>query len=80
MDVDGLVKLPMLSVNMKKDQSIQVSLPCPECESLEKSMCEVMVGDFSFSDSDTEEASVNEKYLHNNCDFFYLSFVFIYLI
>ena len=59
--VDGLVKLPMLNKAMKKDQSVQVSVPCPECESLEKSMSEGMLGDFSFSDSETEEGSASEK-------------------
>ena len=28
--VDGLVKLPMLNVEMKKDESVQVSVPCAE--------------------------------------------------
>ena len=60
-DVDGLVKLPMLHVEVKKEESVQVSVPCPECESLEKSMSEGMVGDFSFSDSETEEGSTSEK-------------------
>ena len=29
-DVDGLVKLPMMNVEVK-DQSVQVSVPCPDC-------------------------------------------------
>ena len=48
----------MMNVEEKEDQSIQVSLPCPDCESLEKSMCE---GDLSFSDNETEEGSASEK-------------------
>ena len=35
-DVDRLVKMPMIS--MKKDESVQVDLPCPDCVLLE--MCE----------------------------------------
>ena len=30
-DVDRLMKMPMVSHDMKKDESIQVSLSCPEC-------------------------------------------------
>ena len=36
--------MPMINVDMNKEQSIQVSMPCPECESLEKSMSEGMHG------------------------------------
>ena len=36
LDVDRLFKLPMVSCDMKKDESAQVNLPCPECVSLEK--------------------------------------------
>ena len=54
-DVDGLVKLPMVvSHRLKKDESVQVSLPCLECEALEKSISEGMVGDVSFSESEME--------------------------
>ena len=50
-DVDGLVRLPMvMSHCLKKDESVQVTLPRPECESLEKLSSENKVGDdFSFS-------------------------------
>ena len=52
-DVDGLVRLPMvMSHSLKKDESVQVTLPHFECESLEKSSSENKVGDdFSFSGS-----------------------------
>ena len=36
-DVDRLVRMPMVSYGMKKDESVQVNLPCPECVSLEES-------------------------------------------
>ena len=54
--------MSMINVDMKKEQSVQVSTPCPECESLEKSMSDGMVGDFSFPDSnEVEEDSANDK-------------------
>ena len=54
-DVDRLVRMPMVSYGMKKDESVQVNLPCPECVSLEKSLSDGMVGeDFSLSDSGME--------------------------
>ena len=59
-DVDGLMKLPMLAHEMKKDVSIQVSVPCPECELMEKSVMEGMGEEVSFSDSE-EEDSASEK-------------------
>ena len=51
-DVDGIVKLPMVVKNGRRDEGVQVSLPCPDCVLLEKSLEEDMVGeDFSFADS-----------------------------
>ena len=61
-DVDGMMKLPMFSPGLKKDESVQVSLPCPECVSLEKSLSDGMVGkDFSFSDSEMEGDSTTSQ-------------------
>ena len=60
-DVDGLRQLPMLKYDRKQDACVQVSLSCPDCVSLEKSMSEGMVGeDFSFSDSEMEGDSSEE--------------------
>ena len=54
-DVDRLVRLPLVTRDLKKDVSVQVSLPCPDCVALEQSMSEDMVGeDFSFSVSEIE--------------------------
>ena len=53
-DVDRLVKLPMVSNDRKKDESVQANLPCPECVSLEKSLSDDMLDDFSFSASEME--------------------------
>ena len=44
-----------------KDQSVQVSVPRPGCESFEKLMCEGMAGDLSFSNNETEGGSASEK-------------------
>ena len=61
MDVDGVMKLPMFN-GLKKDESVQVRLPCPECVSLEKSLSDGMVGeDFSFSDSEMEGDSTTNQ-------------------
>ena len=51
-DVDRIVRMPMISHVMKKDESVQVSLPCPECVLLEKSLSDGVVDEnFSLSDS-----------------------------
>ena len=38
-DVDRLVRLPMVTRDLK-DVSVQVSVPCPDCVALEQSMSE----------------------------------------
>ena len=42
MDVDRIVRMLMISHVMMKDESIQVSLPCPECVLLKKSLSDGM--------------------------------------
>jgi hypothetical protein len=59
-DVDGLVRLPMLRRNVQMNAGVQVNLSCPECVALERSLSEGMAGEldgFSFADSEMEEDS-----------------------
>jgi hypothetical protein len=55
-DVDGLVRLPMLRRDVQRNAGVQANLSCPKCVALERSMLEGMAGDFmtscSFSDSE----------------------------
>ena len=41
LDVDGLVKLPMMNVGKKKDQSVQVNVSCSEGESFREAEMDV---------------------------------------